>query len=119
MSFNEFGLIESKNATISASSKTGVWENSRTSLGGRARAAGLYSTTPRIKSQSKSSRTAATKDRNSPASEFYVRVYQRRGIFLSNKPDTNELQRACSKEKCRLTQFMVAGSFRSWLAGLN
>src|SRR5260370_42576462 len=59
MSFNELGLIESKNATISASSKTGVWEDSRTSLGGLARAAGLYSTTPRIISESNSSRTAA------------------------------------------------------------
>jgi hypothetical protein len=37
MSFNEFGLIESRNATISASSKTGVWEDSRTNLGGLAR----------------------------------------------------------------------------------
>jgi hypothetical protein len=45
MSFNESGLIESKNATISASSNTGVWEDSRTSLGGLVRAAGLYSTT--------------------------------------------------------------------------
>ena len=35
MSFNEFGLIESKNATISASSKTGVWEDSRTAPLGR------------------------------------------------------------------------------------
>jgi len=46
MSFKEFGPIESKNATISASSKTGVWKDSRTSLGGLARAAGLYSTYP-------------------------------------------------------------------------
>ena len=59
MSFNESGLIESKNATISASSKTGVWEDSRTSLGGLARAAGLYSTTARIINESKSNRTAA------------------------------------------------------------
>src|SRR5215475_7363377 len=56
ISFNESRLIESKNATISPSSKTGVCEDSRTSLGGRARAAGLYSTTPRIKSESKSNR---------------------------------------------------------------
>src|SRR5580700_6159262 len=46
MSFKEFGLIESKNATISASSKTGVWKDSRTSLGGLARATVLYSTYP-------------------------------------------------------------------------
>jgi hypothetical protein len=46
MSFNDPELVESKNATISASSKTGVWEDSRTSLGGLARAAGLYSTDP-------------------------------------------------------------------------
>jgi hypothetical protein len=39
-----------------------------------------------------------------------------RGIFLSNRPDTNELPRACLEEKCLLTQFMVAGSFRSLLA---
>src|ERR1700726_104797 len=39
MSFNDSKLIESKNATISASSKTGVCEDSRTSLGGLARAA--------------------------------------------------------------------------------
>jgi hypothetical protein len=37
MPFNELGPIESKNATISASSKTGVWEDSRTNLGGLAR----------------------------------------------------------------------------------
>jgi hypothetical protein len=36
-----------------------VAEYSRTSLGGLARAAGLYSTTPRIISESKSNRTAA------------------------------------------------------------
>jgi hypothetical protein len=36
MSFNDSKFIESKNATISASSKTGVWEDSRTSLGGLA-----------------------------------------------------------------------------------
>ena len=59
MPFNEFGLIESKNATISVSSKTGVWEDSRTSLGGLARAAEFYSTTPRIINESKSNRTAA------------------------------------------------------------
>ena len=53
MSFNESGFIESKNATTSASSKTRVWEDSRTSLGGLARAAGLYSATPRIISESK------------------------------------------------------------------
>ena len=52
-------LIESKNVTISASSKTGVCEDSRTSLGGLARAARLYSTTPRIISESNSNRTAA------------------------------------------------------------
>jgi hypothetical protein len=40
-------------------SKTAVWEDSRTSLGGLARAAGLYSTIPRIISESKSNRTAA------------------------------------------------------------
>jgi hypothetical protein len=45
MSFNDSKLIESKNATISSSSKTGVWEDSRTSRGGLAREAGLYSTT--------------------------------------------------------------------------
>jgi hypothetical protein len=39
MSFNDSKLIDSKNATISASSKTGVWDDSRTSLGGLARAA--------------------------------------------------------------------------------
>ena len=61
----------------------------------------------------------ATNDRNDPASEFCVRGYERRGIFLSNRPDTNELKRACLEEKCRLTQFMVAGSFRSLLAGLK
>jgi len=33
----------------------------------------------------------ATNDRNDPASEFCIRCYERRGIFLSNKPDTNEL----------------------------
>src|ERR1700730_13842577 len=59
ISFNEFGFMEPKNATISTSSKTGVWEDSRTSLGGLARAAGLYSTTPRIIRESKSNRTDA------------------------------------------------------------
>jgi hypothetical protein len=60
MSFSDSKFTESKNATISASSKTGVWEDTRTSLGGLARAAGLYSTTPRIISESKSNRTAAS-----------------------------------------------------------
>src|SRR5260221_14313591 len=46
----------------------------------------------------------ATDYRNYPASEFYVRCFKERGIFLSNKPDTNQLQRACLEEKCRLTQ---------------
>jgi hypothetical protein len=59
MSFNESKLIESKNATTSASSTTGVWEDSLTSRGGLAPTAGLYSTTPRIKSESKSNRMAA------------------------------------------------------------
>ena len=58
-SFSDSELIESKNTTISASSKTGVREDSRTSLGGLARAAGLYSTTLRIIRESKSKRTAA------------------------------------------------------------
>jgi hypothetical protein len=62
---------------------------------------------------------AATNDRNEPASDFCVRPCERRGIFLSNRLDTNELQRACLEEECRLTQFMVAGSFRSLLAGLK
>ena len=38
--------------------------------------------------------------------------YETRGIFLSNRPDTNELQWACLEEKCRHMQFIVAGSFR-------
>jgi hypothetical protein len=54
----------------------------------------------------------ATNYRNDPASGFCGKYYERRGIFLSNKPDTNELHRACLEEKCRLTQFLVAGSFR-------
>jgi hypothetical protein len=33
----------------------------------------------------------ATDYRNDPASEFYVRCFKERGIFLSNKPDSNNL----------------------------
>ena len=47
-----------------------------------------------------------------------IRSHEKRGIFLSNKPDINELMRACLEEKCRLTQILVAGSFRPLLAGL-
>jgi hypothetical protein len=45
-------------------------------------------------------------------------VLTQRGIFLSNKPDSNELQWAWLKEKCRLTPILVAGSFRPFVAGL-
>jgi hypothetical protein len=54
----------------------------------------------------------ATDYRNDPGSEFYVRCFEERGIFLSNKPDINKLQRACLEEKCPLTQIGVAESFR-------
>jgi hypothetical protein len=57
--------------------------------------------------------------RNDPASAFCVRHFEKRGIFLSNKPDSKELHRACLEEKCRLTPIMVAGSFRPLLAGLK
>jgi hypothetical protein len=63
----------------------------------------------------------ATVYRNEPANEFYVRCFEGRGIFLSNEPDSKDLQRACLEEKCRLTPIMVVddkwkkkGSRRSW-----
>jgi hypothetical protein len=34
----------------------------------------------------------ATDYRNNPASEFCARCFEERGIFLSNKPDSNNLQ---------------------------
>src|SRR5258708_38431537 len=61
----------------------------------------------------------ATNGRNDPASQSCVRCFEQRGIFLSNKPDSNELQWAWLKEKCRLTPIMVAGSFRPSLAGFK
>ena len=61
----------------------------------------------------------ATKGRKNPAREFFVRCQERRAIFLSNKLDSNWLQRACLKEKWRLMWFRVAGSFRPLLAGLK
>jgi hypothetical protein len=36
----------------------------------------------------------ATNDRNDPATESCIRWYEERGIFLPNKPDSNELLRA-------------------------
>jgi len=60
----------------------------------------------------------ASKGRNDPASGARIRPHEKRGIFLSNKPDINELMRACSEGKCRLTQILVAGSFRPLVAGL-
>src|SRR5260370_18812019 len=57
--FQRIGLDGGQEAAISACSKTGVREDSLTNLGGLARAAGLYSTTPRIKSESESNLTAA------------------------------------------------------------
>jgi hypothetical protein len=61
----------------------------------------------------------ATNGRNDPASQSCVRCFEQRGIFLSNKPDSNDLQWAWLKEKCRLTPIMVAGSFRPSLAGFK
>src|SRR5260221_9291985 len=61
----------------------------------------------------------ATDGRNDPASESCIRCDEKRGIFLLNKPDTNELRRVWLEEKCRLTQIRVAGSFRPLLAGLK
>ena len=54
----------------------------------------------------------ATDYRNNPANDVYVSCFEERGIFLSNKPDSSNLQRACLEEKGRLTQMGVAGSFR-------
>ena len=56
--------------------------------------------------------------RNDPASGARIRPHEKRGIFLSNKPDINELVRVCLEEKCRLMQILVAGSFRPLLTGL-
>jgi hypothetical protein len=42
----------------------------------------------------------ATDGRNDPASGFCVKRFERRGILLSNKPGTKDLQRACLEEKC-------------------
>src|SRR5580693_4506325 len=41
----------------------------------------------------------ASKGRNDPASGARIRPHEERGIFLSNKPDINELMRACLEEK--------------------
>jgi hypothetical protein len=41
----------------------------------------------------------ASKGRNDPASGARIRPHEKRGIFLSNKPDINELMRACLEEK--------------------
>jgi hypothetical protein len=38
-------------------------------------------------------------------------LMKREASFFRNKPDINELVRACLKEKCRLTQIFMAGSF--------
>jgi len=54
----------------------------------------------------------ASNYRNDLAGIFYVRRREERGIFVSNKPDSNGLQRACWKEKWGLMQIMGAGSFR-------
>jgi CheY-like chemotaxis protein len=53
----------------------------------------------------------ATNDRNDPASEFCVRYYERRGIFLSNKPDTKELQRVVWKKNADLRSLGWLGHF--------
>ncbi len=42
----------------------------------------------------------STNDRNDPATESCIRWYEESDIFLPNKPDSNELQRAWLEEKC-------------------
>jgi len=61
----------------------------------------------------------AANGRNDPASGSGLRCHEERSIFLSNEPDINELGRVWLEEKCRLTQIVVAGSFRPSLAGLT
>jgi len=61
----------------------------------------------------------ATNGRNNRASESCIRCDEKRGIFLSNKPDINELRRVWLEEKCRLMQIRVAGSFRPLVAGFD
>jgi hypothetical protein len=41
----------------------------------------------------------ASKGRNDRASGARLRPHENRGTFLSNKPDINELMRACLEEK--------------------
>jgi hypothetical protein len=55
--------------------------------------------------------------RNDPASGARIRPHEKRGIFLSNKPDIKELMRACLEENADLRRFSWLGHFDP-LAGL-
>src|SRR5260221_13044110 len=59
----------------------------------------------------------ATDGRNDPASESCIRCDEKRGIFLLNKPDTNELRRGFFVEKKRLFLILGGGGLLSLLAG--
>src|SRR5260221_14740765 len=51
----------------------------------------------------------ATDGRNDPASESCIRCDEKRGIFLLNKPDTNELRRGFCGEKKQRTYILMGG----------
>src|SRR5258708_33135051 len=53
----------------------------------------------------------ATDGRNDPASESCIRCDEKRGIFLLNKPDTNELRRVLVVEKNPLYHIIEGGGF--------
>ena len=58
----------------------------------------------------------ASKGRNDPASGARIRPHEKRGIFLSNKPDIKELMRACLEENADLRRFSWLGHFdHCWL----
>ena len=58
----------------------------------------------------------ASKGRNDPARGARISTCEKRGIFLSNEPDVNELMRAYLKEKCRYADFggWVISTIAGW-----
>jgi hypothetical protein len=58
----------------------------------------------------------ATNGRNNPASESWIRCHEERSIFLSNKPDINDLRRVWLKENADLRRLSWLGHFdHRWL----
>jgi hypothetical protein len=132
MSFNEFGVIESKNATISASSKTGVCEDSRTSLGGLARVAGLYSTRRAMRGscQRYSSKMAKklpqTDTKGLGFNDFFQGTWPTSLLKMSSDPWKNALKSKPLASICgrlswlaSLGESPAAGLFWNWWSGLK